>query len=79
MCCPALRTSSMRSHDESGKTSVEHADGSLPMSVIRPRPPQTNGSGRLIPWFDLRHDFWHAIGGLALPYMALTHAVRDEQ
>jgi hypothetical protein len=34
---------------------------------------------RLIPWFDPRHDFCHAIGSLALPYMALTHAVRYEQ
>jgi len=35
--------------------------------------------GRLLTWFDPRHDFCHAARGLALPYTALTHAVRDEQ
>jgi hypothetical protein len=69
----------MRSRDEPGNTSVERGDRRLPMGAIGSRPPQTNGSGRLISWFDPRHDFCHAIGGLALPYMALTHAVRDEQ
>jgi len=44
MCRPALQTSSMRSCDEPGKTSVERGDRRLPMGAIRSRPPQTNGS-----------------------------------
>ena len=79
MCCPALRTSSIRSHDESGKTSVEHADGRPSDERDKAASTSDQWLGRLIPWFDPRHDFWHAIGGLALPHMALTHAVRDEQ
>jgi hypothetical protein len=79
MCGPTLRTSSMRSHDESGKTSVEHADGRPSDERDRAASTSDQWLGWLIHWFDPHHDFCHAKGGLMPPFMAHTNAVRDEQ
>jgi hypothetical protein len=61
------------------KESVEHADGRRSDERDKAASTSDHWLGRLIPWFDLRHDFCHAIGGLTPPFMAHTNAVRDEQ